>query len=186
MISTATPATAGRPPQVNTKLAAVAGLALLAIVAGCGEDAPSAAPPPASPGAAARAVALYPLPDEPGTTLHIPVPATWTVTHDKERASYHQGDLLLEIDRVPITQEDALSGLEAVAHGQGTVADHAPIDGRDAAEWDFIYDRGGVPRRVTVVGVGAGDALVTVRFDAPAAEFDRNRGVLDEALKIRS
>ncbi|MFJ1760159.1 hypothetical protein ACIOD2_07570 [Amycolatopsis sp. NPDC088138] len=168
------------------KKPAVVGMALLAVVAGCGNnDAPAAAPPPsAATGVAAEAVAIYPLPDEPGKTLHIPVPSTWSVTHDKERASYRKGGLLLETDRVPITQEDALSGLQAVANGQGAVAEHAPIAERDTAEWDFTYERDGVPRRVTVIGLGAGDALVTIRFEAPAADFERDRSVLDNALKI--
>ncbi|MEV7037182.1 hypothetical protein [Amycolatopsis sp. NPDC051061] len=177
---------------MNRKLvgSAVVGAALVAVVVALlwgGDDPPAAAPPP-SPSITPGKLEVYRLPDAdgPGSAIEIPVPSSWAVSRDKERASYRQGDLLLETDRVPITQEDALSGLQAVAGRQGgTVAEHAPIADRDAAEWDYTYERDGVPRRVTVVGLGAGDALVTVRFEAPAAEFERSRGVLDEALKIR-
>ncbi|MCR6484251.1 hypothetical protein M8542_15620 [Amycolatopsis sp. OK19-0408] len=172
---------------------AVVGAAVLAIVVAQfwpGEDAPPAAPPPLVAPTTTTVptrgqLEVYRLAE--GPAIEIPVPATWAVSRDKERASYRRGDLLLETDRVPITQEDAVGGLRAVAAGQGgTVAEHAPIGDRDAAEWDYTYERGGVPRRVSVVGVGAGDALVTVRFEAPATEFERNRGVLDAALMIRS
>jgi hypothetical protein len=180
---------------MNKKLvgSAVVGAAVLAIVVmqfwGGGEDPPAAAPPAPAPAVTQGALEVYRLTDAPGgpgSAIEIPVPANWAVTRDKERASYRQGDLLLETDRAPITQEDVLSGLRAVAGRQGgTVADHAPVADRDAAEWDFTYERDGVTRRVAVVGVGAGDALVTIRFEAPAAEFERDRGVFDEALKIR-
>ncbi|MEV6830193.1 hypothetical protein [Amycolatopsis sp. NPDC051102] len=181
---------------MNKKLAgtAVVGAAIAAIVAaqflGGGDDAPAAAPPPSSshpPAIAVGKLEIYQLADGtgPGSAIEIPVPS-WSVSRDKERATYRQGELLLETDRVAITQEDPVSGLRALAGSQGgTVAGHAPIADRDTAEWDFTYSRDGVPRRVTVVGLGAGDALVTVRFEAPVAEFERNRGVLDEALKIR-
>jgi hypothetical protein len=177
---------------MNKKLvgSAVVVAALVAIVVALlwpGEDAPAAAPPPSpSPSVTQGTLEVYRLADAdgPGSAIEIPVPS-WAVSRDKERASYRQGDLLLETDRVPITQEDALGGLQAVAGGQGgTVVEHAPIADRDAAEWDFTYERDGVPRRVTVVGLGAGDALVTIRFDAPAADFERDRGVFDDALKI--
>jgi hypothetical protein len=180
---------------MNKKLvgSAVIGAAVLAIVAaqflGGSDAAPAAAPPPTTPGIIQGKLETYQLPDAagPGSAIEIPVPSSWAVSRDKERASYRQGELLLETDRVPITQEDALGGLRAVAGGQsGTVVEHAPIADRDAAEWDYTYERGGVPRRVAVVGVGAGDALVTIRFEAPAAEFERDRGVFDEALKLRS
>lgn len=180
---------------MNKKLVgtAVIGAAVLAVVAAQflsgGDDTPAAAPSSAglAPAITPSTLEIYRLPDAsgPGSAIEIPVPS-WAVSRDKERASYRQGELLLETDRVPITQEDALGGLRAVAGGQGgTVVAHAPIADRDAAEWDYTYERGGEPRRVTVVGLGAGDALVTVRFEAPVAEFERNRGVLDEALKIR-
>jgi hypothetical protein len=175
---------------MNKKLvgSAVVGAAILAIVVAQfwrGGDAPAAAPP-TSPSITQGALEVYRLADGPGSAIEIPVPSSWTVSRDKERASYRQGDLLLETDRVPITQEDALSGLQALAGRQGgTVVEHSPIADRDAAEWDFTYERDGALRRVTVVGLGAGDALVTVRFEAPVAEFERNRGALDEALKIR-
>ncbi|WP_410636947.1 hypothetical protein [Amycolatopsis sp. lyj-346] len=179
---------------MNKKLvgSAVIGAAVLAIVVaqftGGGDETPAAAPPPTTPKIIQGTLEIYQLPDAagPGSAIEIPVPSSWAVSRDKERASYRRGALLLETDRVPITQEDALGGLRAVAGGQGgTVAEHAPIADRDAAEWDYTYERDGVARRVTVVGLGAGDALVTVRFEAPVAEFERNRGVLDEALKIR-
>jgi hypothetical protein len=177
---------------MNKKLvgSAVVGAAVVAIVVAQfwrGEEAPAAAPPPPSPLSITQgALEVYRLADDPGSAIEIPVPSTWAVTRDKEHASFRQGDVLLETDRVPITQEDALSGLQAVAGRQGgTVVEHAPIADRDAAEWDFTYERDGVPRRVTVVGLGAGDALVTIRFEAPAADFERDRSVLDEALKIR-
>jgi hypothetical protein len=177
---------------MNKKLVgtAVVGAAVVAIVVAQfwrGEEAPAAAPPPPSPLSITQgALEVYRLADDPGSAIEIPVPSTWAVTRDKEHASFRQGDVLLETDRVPITQEDALSGLQAVAGRQGgTVVEHAPIADRDAAEWDFTYERDGVPRRVTVVGLGAGDALVTIRFEAPAADFERDRSVLDEALKIR-
>jgi hypothetical protein len=178
---------------MNKKLvgSAVVGAAVLAIVVvqfvGGGEEAPAAAPPPPAPAITKGTLETYRLADAtgPGSAIEIPVPSSWAVSRDKERASFRQGELLLETDRVPITQEDPVRGLRALAGSQGTVAEHAPIADRDAAEWDFTYDRGGVSRRVTVVGLGAGDALVTVRFEAPVAEFERNRGVLDEALKIR-
>ncbi|MEV6623570.1 hypothetical protein AB0M83_14090 [Amycolatopsis sp. NPDC051106] len=179
---------------MNKKLvgSAVVGAAVVAIVAAQfwgGEDTPAAAPPPPpAPAITQGALEVYRLADAdgPGSAIEIPVPSSWAVNRDKERASYRRGDLLLETDRVPITQEDALGGLRAVAGRQGgTVAEHAPIADRDAAEWDFTYERDGVPRRVTVVGLGAGDALVTIRFEAPAADFERDRSVLDEALKVR-
>ncbi|NBH10054.1 hypothetical protein [Amycolatopsis sp. SID8362] len=176
---------------MNKKLvgSAVVGAAVLAIAAALvwpRADTPAAAPPPSpAPSIGQGTLEVYRLAD--GPAIEIPVPSGWAVSRDKERASYRHGDVLLETDRVPITQEDVLSGLKAVAGRQGgTVTEHAPIADIDAAEWDFTYDRDGVPRRVTVVGLGAGDALVTVRFDAPAAEFERDRGVLDEALKIRT
>jgi hypothetical protein len=179
---------------MNKKLvgSAAVGAAVVAIVAAQfwgGEDTPAAAPPPPpAPSITQGALEIYRLADAdgPGSAIEIPVPSSWAVNRDKERASYRRGDLLLETDRVPITQEDALGGLRAVAGRQGgTVAEHAPIADRDAAEWDFTYERDGVPRRVTVVGLGAGDALVTIRFEAPAADFERDRSVLDEALKVR-
>jgi hypothetical protein len=178
---------------MNKKLvgSAVVGAAILAIVVaqfrGGGGEAPAATPPPTAPSIVQGSLEVYRLPDAdgPGSAIEIPVPSDWAVTRDHERASFRQGNLLLETDRVPITQEDALSGLQATAGRQGgTVVEHAPIAERDAAEWDFTYERDGVPRRVTVIGLGAGDALVTIRFEAPAADFERDRSVLDKALKI--
>ncbi|UOZ08102.1 hypothetical protein [Amycolatopsis sp. WQ 127309] len=176
---------------MNKKLvgAAVVGAAILVVAAalvwGGTDEAPAAAPPPSTPPPSTVHGALEVYRDAPDSAIEIPVPSGWAVTRDHERASFQQGDLLLETDRVPITQEDALSGLQATVGRQGgTVVDHAPIAERDAAEWDFTYERGGVPRRVTVIGLGAGDALVTIRFDAPAADFERDRSVFDKALKI--
>ncbi|MFG1638958.1 hypothetical protein ACGFMK_01590 [Amycolatopsis sp. NPDC049252] len=176
---------------MNRKLAgsAVVGAAIVAIVVaqfwGGGGEAPAAAPPASTPPPSIVQGALEVYRDAPDSAIEIPVPSDWAVTRDHERASFRRGDLLLETDRVPITQEDALSGLRATLGRQGgTVAEHAPIAERDTAEWDFTYERAGVARRVTVVGLGAGDALVTIRFEAPAADFERDRSVLDKALKI--
>ncbi|OXM65054.1 hypothetical protein [Amycolatopsis vastitatis] len=191
---------------MNKKLvgSAVVGAAVLAVVVaqllGGGDDAPKAAPPPPPPSPVLasttppppQAEENYDFPAEPGSesggfSITVPVPATWAATHDKDRASYRHGDLLLETDRVPLAQEDPVRGLRATAkaagHG-GTVAEHAQISGYDAAEWDYTDPRGGSPRRVSVVGLGVGDTLITIRFEAPTAEFERNRGVLDAALQV--
>ncbi|ADJ50177.1 hypothetical protein AMES_8352 [Amycolatopsis mediterranei S699] len=189
---------------MNKKLvgSAVVGAAVLAVVValllGGGDGAPKAAPPPPSlvpastPPPTPQAEENYDFPAEAGSesggfSVTIPVPATWAATHDKDRASYRHGDLLLETDRVHLEQEDPVSGLRAVAkaagHG-GTVTEHAPIFDYDAAEWDYTYPRDGSPRRVSVVGLGVGDTLITIRFEAPPAEFESNRGVLDAALQV--
>ncbi len=184
---------------MNKKLvgAAVVGAAVLAVVAalvwGGTDEAPAAAPPSTAPSlpVAQPSTAEYAFPDAAdgrGWAIRIPVPSGWSVTRDKDRASYRSGDLLLETDKVPITQEDALSGLKAIAakaRYDGSVV--APVEAGDipdAAEWDYTYLRDGTPERVAVVGLGAGDSLVTIRFEAPPAEFDRDRGVLDAALKV--
>ncbi|WP_326944689.1 hypothetical protein OG439_33605 [Amycolatopsis sp. NBC_01307] len=184
---------------MNKKLvgAAVVGAAILAVVVAqfWSGEAPAAAPPPSTTTApspsAQPSVAEYAFPDVAdgrGWAIRIPVPAGWAVTRDKDRASYRSGNLLLETDKVPITQEDALSGLKAIAaktHYDGSVVTPAEAgDIPDAAEWDYTYLRDGTPERVAVVGLGAGDSLVTIRFEAPPAEFDRNRGVLDAAMKV--
>ncbi|MEU4517615.1 hypothetical protein AB0F52_02725 [Amycolatopsis sp. NPDC024027] len=190
---------------MNKKLvgSAVVGAAVLAIVvvqfAGGGEEAPAAAPPP-SPSMPATTtlpyqgtLEAYNFPDVAGGrgwSIQIPVPTGWTVTHENDRASYRSGQLLLETDKVPITQEDALSGLKAVAakaHQTDSVVKPVAagdIGEGDAAEWDYTYLRDGYPLRATVIGLGAGDSLVTIRYEAPPAEFDRNRGVLDAAMKV--
>jgi hypothetical protein len=190
---------------MNKKLVgtAVVGAAVLAIVAaqlwGGSDASPAATPPsppaPPSPSAPPSIIEgklqTYRFPDVAGGrgwVIEIPVPAGWAVTNDGDRATYRHGDLLLETDRVPIEQEDARSGLAAIAaKAHQDPADVKPahveeID--DAAEWDYTYLREGIPTRAAVVGLGAGDSLVTIRFEAPPAEFDRNRGVLDAALKV--
>jgi hypothetical protein len=181
---------------MNKKLvgSAVVGAAILAIVVAQfrgGDEAPTAAPPPTSPSVAQASMEQYEFPEVSGGrgwAIRIPVPSGWTVTHENDRASYRSGDLLLETDKVPITQEDTLSGLQAIAaktHYDGSVVTPAEAgDIQDAAEWDYTYLRDGTPERVAVVGLGAGDSLVTIRFEAPPAEFDRNRGVLDAAMKV--
>ncbi|MDS0133382.1 MULTISPECIES: hypothetical protein [unclassified Amycolatopsis] len=186
---------------MNKKLvgSAVVGVAVLAVVAaqflGGGDDAPAAAPapPPSTPASAIvqGSLEVYRFPDAAGGrgwSIEIPVPAGWAVTRENDRASYRSGQLLLETDKVPITQEDALSGLEAVAakaHQDSSVVKPAQAgDIPDAAEWDYTYLRDGHPERAAVIGVGAGDSLVTIRYEAPPAEFDRNRGVLDAAMKV--
>ncbi|MBE8523215.1 hypothetical protein ILP97_37980 [Amycolatopsis sp. H6(2020)] len=191
---------------MNKKLvgSAVVGAAVLAVVVaqfvGGGDEAPAAAPPSPPPTTMPTATTLpyqetrqiYDFPAEVGRgtggfDVEIPVPTGWAVTEDKDRASYRHGDLLLETDRLPLEQEDPVSGLRAVAkaggHG-GSVVGHAPVADYDAAEWDYTDTRDGSPRRVTVVGLGVGDRLITIRFEAPPAEFERNRGVLDAALRV--
>ncbi|MDQ7806043.1 hypothetical protein Q5425_20065 [Amycolatopsis sp. A133] len=179
---------------------AVVGAAVLAVVvaqfAGGTDAAPAAAPSSAVPAPTTTTLPTqglletYDFPAQPGSetggfTVEIPVPVTWAATHDKDRASYRHGDLLLETDRVPITQEDPVSGLRALARGQGgTVVEHAPVTEYDAAEWDYTYQRDGAARRVTVIGLGVEDTLVTIRFEGPPAEFEQNRGVLDAALRV--
>ncbi|SED70984.1 hypothetical protein SAMN04489727_9018 [Amycolatopsis tolypomycina] len=184
---------------MNKKLvgSAVIGAAVLAIVAaqfvGGGEDAPAAAPPsPSSPSITEQSMEAYNFPDAAGGrgwAVLVPVPSGWTVTHENDRSSYRKGNLLLETDKVPIAQEDALSGLKAIAakaHQDGSSV--RPVqagDIADAAEWDYTYLRDGrYPERVAVIGIGAGDSLVTIRYEAPPAEFDANRGVLDTAMKV--
>jgi hypothetical protein len=182
---------------MNKKLVgtAVIGAAVVALVAAQfwgGDEAPAAAPPPPPPPPMIEGkLQTYRFPDVAGGrgwAIEIPVPADWAVTEDKDRATYRHGELLLETDRVPIEQEDARSGLAAIV----AKAHHDPQDVKpvhveeidDAAEWDYTYLREGVPTRAAVVGLGAGDSLVTIRFEALPAEFDRNRGVLDAALKV--
>ncbi|WP_410589060.1 hypothetical protein [Amycolatopsis sp. lyj-23] len=64
---------------------------------------------------------------------------------------------------------------KAAGHG-GSVVGHPAVVDYDA-EWDYTETRDGSPRRVTVIGLGVGDRLITIRFAAPLAESDRNRGV---------
>ncbi|SEF36701.1 hypothetical protein SAMN05421837_111122 [Amycolatopsis pretoriensis] len=187
---------------MNKKLAgsAVVGAAVLAIVAALiwgGEEAPAAAPPPPPtpttttlPYQATKEI--YDFPAEPGSEsggfdFEIPVPTGWAVTHDKDRATYRSGELVLETDRVPITQEDALGGLQAIAKASpygGTVAKHADVAYDEAAEWDYSYVRDGVLRQVNLVGVGVGDVLITIRYEAPQPEFLGHLNVLADALEV--
>ncbi|MEV5715642.1 hypothetical protein AB0L41_17225 [Amycolatopsis mediterranei] len=184
---------------MNKKLvgSAVVVAAVLAVAAalflGGGDPAPAAAPPPTSaPPAAQQSIEEYYFPEVSGGrgwAIQIPVPSGWIVRHENDRASYRNGDLLLETDKVPITQEDPLSGLRAVAEkahqDSSSVKPVQAGDFGDAAEWDYTYLRDGrYPERVAVVGLGAGDSLVTIRYEAPPAEFDAHRGVLDAAMKV--
>ncbi|WP_328612702.1 hypothetical protein OHS18_25970 [Amycolatopsis sp. NBC_00355] len=186
---------------MNKKLvgSAVVGAAILAIVVAQfwrGEEAPAAAPPPPAPTTTTlpyqATLEAYNFPDVAGGrgwSIQIPVPSGWSVTHENDRASYRSGHLLLETDKVPISQEDALSGLQAIAakaHQDGSVVKPVQAgDFGDAAEWDYTYLRDGRdPERVAIIGLGAGDSLVTIRYEAPPAEFDPDRGVLDAAMKV--
>ena len=130
--------------------------------------------------------------DSRGWAFQIPVPA-WPSDHAGERATYTEpgGRLTLQTDRVPLEQEDPLSGLQALAkknqdpgYHLTSLAEHAPVGSNDAAEWDFTYQRDGVARQVRLVGVGVGEVLITIRFEAPQPEFEANQGVLGEALKV--
>src|SRR6185369_4658263 len=97
----------------------------------------------------------------------------------KDRETYRRGDVVLEIDRVPLEQEDPMSGLVALDkksatlpdHSPGTFSPHDPVGGYDAAKWEFGYVRDGVTRQVREIGIGVGEALVTIRYDAPVAQF---------------
>ncbi|WP_290059954.1 hypothetical protein [Amycolatopsis solani] len=187
---------------MNKKLvgSVAVGAAVLAIVAALflsgGDPAPAAAPAPppttTAPPVAQQSIEEYFFPEVSGGrgwAIRIPVPSGWTVRHENDRASYRSGNLLLETDKVPITQEDAPGGLKAVAgkaHQDGSVVKPvAAGDLADAAEWDYTYLRDGrYPERVTVIGLGAGDSLVTIRYEAPPAEFDAHRGVLDAAMEV--
>ncbi|WP_410669733.1 hypothetical protein [Amycolatopsis sp. cmx-4-68] len=192
---------------MNKKLvgSAVVGAAVVAIVAAqflSGPDAAPAAAPPSPTAPAPTATTLpyqgafvaYQFPDAAGGrgwSVQVPVPADWTVTHDKDRATYRSGETTLEVDRVPLTQEDPMGGLSALeksAHYPGyqlsTIADHAPVGDLDAARWEFSYQGEGGTRQVREIGIGVGDALITIRYDAPQAEFLDHVKVLEEALKV--
>ncbi|GAB3135310.1 hypothetical protein [Amycolatopsis sp. NPDC004378] len=184
---------------MNKKLvgSAVVGAAVLAIVAAQllsgGEDAPAAAPTTTTL-PYQQTKEIYDFPAEPGSEtggwdFEIPVPTGWAVAHDKDRATYRSGELVLETDRVPITQEDTLSALQAIANASphpGTVAKHADVGYREAAEWDYTYVRDGVVRQANLVGVGAGDVLITIRYEAPQPDFLGHLNVLAEALEVSS
>lgn len=187
---------------MNKKLvgSAVVGAAILAVVAAQfwdGEDAPVAAAPPAPTTTTLpyhETKEIYDFPAEPGSEtggfdFEIPVPTGWTVTHEGDRATYRSGELVLETDRVPITQEDALSGLQAIANASshpGTVAKHGDVGDAESAEWDYSYVRDGVLRQVDLVGVGVGDVLITIRYEAPQPEFLTHLNVLADALEVSS
>lgn len=130
--------------------------------------------------------------DGRGWSFTIPVPA-WPSEHAGEHATYTDptGRLTLQTDRVPLEQEDPLSGLQALAkknqdpgYKLTSLAEHAPVASSDAAEWDFTYQRDGVTRQVRLVGVGVGEVLITIRLDAPQPDFEANQSVLADALKV--
>jgi hypothetical protein len=195
---------------MNKKLvgSAVVGAAVAAIVVAQflsgADEAPAAAPPPSSSAPAPTATTLpyqqtkqiYDFPAEPGSEtggfdVEIPVPTGWTVTEDKDHATYRSGELVLETDRVPITQEDAFRGLMAIektaafpGYQLTTPTTHDPVGDYDAARWEFTYQRQGVTRQVREIGLGVGDVLITIRYDAPQAEFLDHVKVLEQALRI--
>ncbi|MDT7800886.1 MAG: hypothetical protein QOI78_4319 [Actinomycetota bacterium] len=191
---------------MNKKLAgsAVVGVAILAIVAaqfwGGGDEAPAAAPPPSTPTTTAlpyqETKEIYDFPAEPGSEtggfdFEIPVPTGWAVTHDKDHATYRSGEFMLETDRVPLEQEDPLSGLAALdkaarlpGYRLSSLGDHAPVGDYDAARWEFTYQGQGVTRLVREIGVGVGDVLITIRYDAPETEFPEHVAVLADALEV--
>ncbi|SFW62063.1 hypothetical protein [Amycolatopsis australiensis] len=190
---------------MNKKLvgSAVVGAAVLAVVAALivgGGDAPAAAPPPSTTAAPAPGIQpghleVYRFPESAGgrgSTVSIPVPP-WASDHVGDHATYTDptGRFALETDRVPLEQEDPLSGLKALAkanHDPGyrltSFAEHDPVDSYDTAEWDYTYQRQGETRQVREVGLGVGEVLITIRYDAPQAGFAANLPVLTEALKV--
>jgi hypothetical protein len=183
---------------MNKKLvgSAVVGAAVLAIVVaqfvGGGDEPPAAAPPP-SPYLQVGHLEVYTFPESAngrGSNVSIPVPA-WPSDHVGDHATYTDpsGRFVLETDRVPLAQEDPLSGLKARAKADQppgyrltAFAEHAPVDSYDTAEWDFTYQRQGETRQVREIGLGAGEVLITIRYDAPQADFPANLAVLTEAL----
>jgi hypothetical protein len=189
---------------MNKKLvgSAVVVTAVLAIVAAQllsgGDDAPSAAPPPSTTAAPTIQVAhqeVYRFPDAAdgrGWNFAIPVPP-WPSSHVGDHATYtdHTTGVVLETDRVPLDQEDPVSGLAALAkasHDPGyrltSIGGHEAIAASDAGQWDFTYQRQGATRQVREVGVGTGDVLITIRYDAPQPVFQANLPVLTQALQV--
>ena len=178
---------------MNKKLVgtAVVGAAILALVAAQfwgGHEAPAATPPTAMIEGRLQTYEFRDAAGGRGWAIEIPVPADWAVTEDKDRATYRHDELLLETDRLPIEQEGARSGLAALAakvHHDPSDVKPAQVEGfDDAAEWDYTYLREGILTRAAVVGFGTSGSLVTIRFEAPPDEFERNRGVLDAALHV--
>ncbi|MEU4251218.1 hypothetical protein AB0F15_27790 [Amycolatopsis sp. NPDC026612] len=194
---------------MNKKLvgSAVVGAAILAIVAaqflGGTDAAPAAAPPPSTATPTATTLPyqetkeIYDFPAEPGSEtggfdVEIPVPTGWAVEHDKDHATYHQGDLVLETDRAPLRQEDPLSGLAALeksvrlpGYQLSAMTNHPPVADYDAAKWEYRYQgQGGVTRQVREIGLGVGEVLITIRYDAPVPAFTDHVKVLDDALKV--
>ncbi len=175
---------------------AAVGTVAIAIVAAqfwpSAEPAPTPTPVP-SVQVAHREVYTFPdVANGRGWSFAIPVPA-WPSDRVGEQATYTDptGRLTLQTDRVPLAQEDPLSGLRALAkknqdpgYHLTSLAEHAPVSECDAAEWDFTYQREGVTRQVRLVGVGTGDVLITIRYEAPQPEFEANQSVLADALDV--
>ncbi|MGK3200897.1 hypothetical protein [Amycolatopsis sp. MEPSY49] len=189
---------------MNKKLvgSAAIGAAVLAIVAAQflsgGDDAPAAAPPPSpAPTIQVAHQEVYRFPDVAdgrGWNFAIPVPP-WPSDHVGDRATYldSAGGVVLETDRVPLDQEDPVSGLRALAKANQdpgyrltSIAEHEPVASSDAGEWDFTYQKQGATRQVREIGVGTGDVLITIRYDAPQPAFEANLPVLTHALQVQA
>ncbi len=182
---------------------ALVGTVILAIVAACGDGAAAPAPVSTTPTPTATGAGnrqIYDFPAEPGSEtggwdFEIPVPKDWPVTHDKNKATYTDpsGKLVLETDWKQLDQEDPLSGLKAVAkassypgYHETRLVEHGAVGGDDAAQWDFTYLRDGVTRQVSVVGIGVGEVLFTIRYEAPQPDFLAHESVMASALEITS
>lgn len=190
---------------MNKKLVGsiVVAAAVVAIVAAqflsSGDDAPAAAPPPTTTAPAVQVAhqEVYRFPDAAdgrGWNFAIPVP-DWPSNHAGDRATYldSASGVVLETDRVPLDQEDPVSGLRALAktnHDPGyrltSIAEHEPVASNDAGQWDFTYQKQGATRQVREIGVGTGDVLITIRYDAPQPVFEANLPVLTRALQVQA